>query len=168
MHSYIFTSLLISIYTIIYNLQEEEDSLHVDYKKERLVLEQKYNELRTIKYMKRLDIVNANANDTASSNNDSNNNNSESASNGVETIPNPKLTLDIGVLGFWLQVLANHPIVGQYIEEGDVGALTHLEDISCNYNEDMSTFTLLFLFKDNPYFRNRVSELLLYGDCALF
>ena len=57
--------------------------------------------------MKRLDIVNANANDTASSNNDSNNNNSESASNGVETIPNPKLTLDI--LGFWLQVLATHP-----------------------------------------------------------
>ena len=62
---------------------------------------------------------------------------------------------DVGIPGFWIQVLGNHNVVGEYIKEGDVDALEALEDIRCAYNEDMTACTITFVFRENEFFKNR-------------
>lgn len=130
--------------------------MHTEYRKERLALEQKYNQLRAIKYKKRLDIVNANIMLSSRIDDDETETEVGTQSNAFNIDTKQESLLKVGVPGFWLQVLANHPVVGHYVEEGDVEALTSLEDIACEYNEEMSSFTIVFLFKKNMYFRNRV------------
>jgi hypothetical protein len=52
--------------------------------------------------------------------------------------------------------LANHPAIGDIITEEDIPALEALADIKCEYNEDYTSFTLLFYFNENPFFSNQV------------
>ncbi len=62
----------------------------------------------------------------------------------------------MGIPNFWLQALGNHPAIADIICDQDIEALSYLEDIRCNYSEDYKTFTLLFEFKENPFFTNKV------------
>ena len=62
-----------------------------------------------------------------------------------------------GVPNFWLQVFGNHPVTAEIINEHDIPALSSLEDVRCDYNEDYTTFTLTFDFKENEFFNNKVS-----------
>lgn len=52
--------------------------------------------------------------------------------------------------------MSNHGTIGQLVTEEDMEALEALEDITCEYNESWSGFTLTFLFKENKYFSNKV------------
>ena len=63
---------------------------------------------------------------------------------------------------FWLLALGNHPVTEQLLEAEDIPALEELEDIqiSYTYNEDLTTFTLSFLFRENNYFKNKVCRIL--------
>jgi hypothetical protein len=67
-----------------------------------------------------------------------------------------------GVPGFWAQCLRNHPVVGGLITEEDIAALQSLTNITCEYNEDMSQFTLTFFFDDNDFFTNKVIIIYIY------
>jgi hypothetical protein len=44
--------------------------------------------------------------------------------------------------------------VGQLVTEEDMEALEALTDVTCEYNEEWSGFTLTFTFKENKYFSN--------------
>lgn len=61
-----------------------------------------------------------------------------------------------GIPGFWLQSLVSHPAIGDFIQQDDTMALAALTDIRVSYNEDMTSFTLNFLFEENDYFENKV------------
>ena len=57
---------------------------------------------------------------------------------------------------FWAAALSNHQTIGQLVTEDDMEALEALTNISCEYNESWSGFTLTFTFKENKYFSNTV------------
>lgn len=61
-----------------------------------------------------------------------------------------------GIPNFWLQAFGNHPIIADIICEHDIPALGFLTNVSVAYNEDYTTFTLSFDFKENPFFTNKV------------
>ena len=62
----------------------------------------------------------------------------------------------VGIPGFWLQCLQNHPSIGDMIADEDTPALECLKDIRCEYNDDMSGFKLIFVFGENEFFANTV------------
>ena len=62
----------------------------------------------------------------------------------------------VGIPGFWGQCLTNNGSIGEFITDEDIPVLNFLADISCSYNDDMSSFTISFLFNENPYFSNSV------------
>ena len=57
---------------------------------------------------------------------------------------------------FWAAAMSNHGTVGQLVSEEDVVALDALSDIRVEYNDTWSGFTLIFTFKENKYFSNKV------------
>ena len=64
----------------------------------------------------------------------------------------------VGIPGFFLQALQNHPNIGKLITDDDAVALKALRDIKVEYNVDMSGFKLIFVFAENEYFSNKVHE----------
>jgi nucleosome assembly protein 1-like 1 len=66
-----------------------------------------------------------------------------------------------GIPGFWLTCLTSHPTIGELITEEDVPAIEHLTDITCDYDETFTSFTLTFHFSENEFFSNSVR------DCSL-
>ncbi len=58
--------------------------------------------------------------------------------------------------GFWAAAISNHSTVGSLVSEEDMPALEAITDITCEYNDDWSGFTLTFKFADNKYFTNKV------------
>ena len=63
---------------------------------------------------------------------------------------------DKGIPNFWLQAFGNHPVIADIITEQDIPPLSFLQDVRVSYNDDYTTFTLSFEFKENPYFTNQV------------
>lgn len=63
---------------------------------------------------------------------------------------------ETGIPGFWYQCIANHPAIGSQLAEDDLGALEALTDITCEYNDDYSGFKLVFSFRENDFFTNKV------------
>jgi len=61
-----------------------------------------------------------------------------------------------GVPGFWLQCIQNHPVLGAMIQEHDFAILEALNNVTCEYNDDWSGFTLNFFFDENDFFNNAV------------
>ena len=64
--------------------------------------------------------------------------------------------------------------MAQTIEEHDEAALSFLEDITCDDNDDLTSFTITFKFAPNPYFTNaelkktlQVSSLLSTSNIAI-
>lgn len=106
------------------------DGYEAQYKAERILLEEKYRALKQEVYDNRSSIVQYGLDD------------------GKD--------IEKGIKGFWLQVLAQHDVVGQYITEDDATALEYLSDIKSSVAEDYTSYTLSFHFNENPFFTNTV------------
>jgi len=125
------------------NLQDESQTIESQYKLERVQLEKKFRELKAPQMEKRYQIIHGLVE--------------------VESlVPEPEVVVEneeeekvVGIPGFWLQCLQNHPNVGDLITDEDVTALESLKDIKCEYNDDMSGFKLIFEFAENEYFTNK-------------
>ena len=65
-------------------------------------------------------------------------------------------TEDKGIEGFWLQAFGNLPEISEFIQEEDVPLLLKLEDITCTYNDEYTSFTITFFFKENDYMTQTV------------
>lgn len=61
-----------------------------------------------------------------------------------------------GVSDFWLTALSAHPNIGELITEDDMAALANLANITVEYSDDFTAFTLHFHFKENEFFSNKV------------
>jgi Nucleosome assembly protein (NAP) len=59
-----------------------------------------------------------------------------------------------GIPGFWAQCLVNHPAIQDIITQEDIPALESITNITCDYNEDYTSFTLSFYFAENEFFTN--------------
>lgn len=110
---------------------EQERSSHMEqYRKERAVLEAKYNSMNAKLYQERSQIITGEKEEE-------------------EEEPH-------GVPQFWLNCMSNHEDLSATISEQDVDCLVYLKDISCTDDEDGQAFTLKFVFDDaNPYFENQ-------------
>lgn len=140
-------------------LQDTADALEEEYKKERLQLEAKYRGLRQPLYEQRQRIVAGEVEPELTP---------EELAQVEDTEATPEGMGEIrGIPGFWTQCLTNSMVIGDIITDDDIAALNFLTDIQCSYNDDMSSFTLNFLFRENPFFSDSVRpRLCLY--CRLF
>ena len=100
-------------------LQEQEDKITEEYKKERCLLEAKYNIQREPLYDQRVGVINGETTPVAVSEEDKVDENEDEE--------------DVGLPGFWLQALANHQVTGEMITEEDVDALESIQDVRCEY-----------------------------------
>jgi len=126
------------------SLADEEAKIVEEYKKQRCELEHKFNALRNPLYTKRAGIVDGSVKV------------SSVPVEGEEVADEADSEPDNGIPGFWLQVLANHHLTGEYITEEDVDALECLTDITCKYSPGMTSFVLTFTFDENDFFTNKV------------
>jgi len=62
----------------------------------------------------------------------------------------------VGVPGFWLQAIKNHPDLGDLVTPADEELLGLLQDVTLEYLPEMAGFKLLFTFAPNAYFDNAV------------
>jgi nucleosome assembly protein 1-like 1 len=60
----------------------------------------------------------------------------------------------LGVYGFWLRAMLNHPATGRMIQEKDRPILMHLQDVACVLHPEGYGFDLIFTFEKNDYFSN--------------
>ena len=64
----------------------------------------------------------------------------------------------LGVPGFWLKAMLNHPGIGRLIQEKDRPILMHLQDVQCELHDKGYGFDLLFTFEKNDYFSDLVMK----------
>ncbi len=60
----------------------------------------------------------------------------------------------LGVPGFWLRAMLNHPGIARLIQEKDRPILMHLLDIHCDLHNEGYGFDISFTFEKNDYFTN--------------
>jgi nucleosome assembly protein 1-like 1 len=120
-------------------LQAEYEVVEEAYKAERIALEQKYLPQKQELWAKRTAYV------------------SGAKDSELEVAPGETDEDEIkGVPGFWVQCLANHPEIGEFIHEDDVPILASISDITIEYSDDMKIFKVLFHFQENEFFSNDV------------
>jgi nucleosome assembly protein 1-like 1 len=122
-------------------MHEDYEALEEEYRKERIELEKKYLAKKEEFYGKRQPIISGEVD--------------VPKTEGEEEVGTEE-TDDKGVPQFWLTALSSHPSIGETITEDDVPALEALANITVAYNEDFSSFTLSFHFKENEFFKNAV------------
>jgi len=105
-------------------------------KKERIAIEKRRNALKTPIYQNRAKIISGEVEPET---------NAELGSEGEKGIPE-----------FWFTCLVNHPATTQLVAETDEEALGFLKDVTCEYNEDFTSFRLDFSFAENPFFSNAI------------
>jgi nucleosome assembly protein 1-like 1 len=128
----------------------EVEDIESQYKKERIELERKFNELRAPIYHKRKQMVLGEIEPEFPA--------AEEGSGEVASAPEDSSSDEEkvkGVPNFWLTALANHPVTGELIQQEDAPALEALEDVTIQYDETYNKFTLTFTFGENQYFKNR-------------
>ena len=130
-------------------LQERAEALDEEYKKERLQLEVKFSALRQPLHEQRQRIVAGEVEPELTAEEMAQVEDVEATPEGQDEIK--------GIPGFWVQCLTNSMVIGDISTDEDVAALNYLTDIQCSYNEDMTSFTLKFLFRENPFFTDSVS-----------
>ncbi|KCV68025.1 hypothetical protein H696_05493 [Fonticula alba] len=59
-----------------------------------------------------------------------------------------------GIPNFWAQVLNNHPILSDLINDEDAEALEFLTNITADYDAEKLFYSVTFHFSENPYFTN--------------
>lgn len=60
----------------------------------------------------------------------------------------------LGVPGFWLRAMLNHPGISRLIQEKDRPIIMHLQDVNCELHTEGYGFDLIFTFEKNDYFTN--------------
>jgi nucleosome assembly protein 1-like 1 len=60
----------------------------------------------------------------------------------------------LGIYGFWMRAMLNHPNIAKQIQEKDRPILMHLVDITYMLHEVGFGFDLVFKFEKNDYFTN--------------
>lgn len=131
----------------IRKIHSSVEDIDLEYKKERIALEQKYLALKQPLFDARDKIISGEVEapeEEAAP---------EAASEAVEDEDEEDVD---GIPGFWLQCLGAHHVTGELIAEEDVPALEALTSITCSYDESFSSFTLKFTFAENEYFTNTV------------
>jgi len=134
-------------------IQKEHELVDEQYRTERLVLEQKYFNERKPLLERRHGIVSGVVEVAIPAD--------VQAATGTDVaVPEPGAGAEEeeekGVEGFWLQCIQNHPTLGNMIHEHDFPILEALNNVTCEYNEDWSGFTLSFHFDDNEFFTNSI------------
>jgi nucleosome assembly protein 1-like 1 len=129
----------------IRKIHESVEAIDLEYKKERIALEQKYLALKQPLYVSRNQYISGEVDvpvEEASP---------DAASEPVEADEEADVK---GIPGFWLQCLGAHHVTGELIAEEDVPALEALTAITCSYDETFTSFTLTFTFEENEFFTN--------------
>lgn len=126
-------------------LHEQSLAADLEYKKERIVLETKYRELKKPIYHSQGQIISGEVDVPAE----------EGPDPSSEDAEGEKMK---GIPGFWAQALLNHPAIQDIVAMEDMPAMEALTDIKCTYNEDYTSFTLIFHFAENEFFSNEVRE----------
>ena len=117
-------------------LHESYEALEKEYKEQRLALEKQFLSRKEALYSQRCQVVKGESDISE-----------EGVLSGTAaTEENPE---EKGVPSFWLTALSSHPAIGQLITEEDVPALEALVNVTCEYNESFSEFTLAFHFTEN-------------------
>jgi nucleosome assembly protein 1-like 1 len=120
--------------------QEALDALDLEYRAERIALENKYREKKSPLFVKRTQFI------LGACDLDGEPNGSSEKDDGPaeeDTIPM-----------FWLKAMMNHEVLSEVIQERDFGALACLEDVTVTYGENMDSYSLTFHFKENEWFDN--------------
>lgn len=120
--------------------QEELDAFDLEYRAERIALENKYREKKSPLFVKRTQYI------LGACDLDGEPNGSSEKDDGPaeeDTIPM-----------FWLKGMMNHDMLSEIIQERDFGALACLEDVTITYGENMDSYSLTFHFKENEWFDN--------------
>mmetsp|Transcript_3836 Transcript_3836/g.9909 ORF Transcript_3836/g.9909 Transcript_3836/m.9909 type:complete len:410 (-) Transcript_3836:186-1415(-) len=123
--------------TKIRNIHLDYEEIEKAYKVERIALEKKFLEQKKLVIEKRRQIVTGEVEVPAEEGEDQ----TEEAGT-------------VGIPGFWLTCLTSHPSISELITEEDVPALEHLTDITCAYDDNFTSFSLTFHFKENEFFTN--------------
>ena len=137
------------------HLHENVLAIDVEYKKERIALEQKYRELRKPIYNNQSQIISGEVDVPADSDSP------DATSKDVEEDEVK------GIPGYWAQALLSHPSISEIVTEEDVPALEALTNVIVEYNDDYSSFKLTFFFEENEFFSNEVIPLLVLYSLLL-
>lgn len=140
---------LISRLLALRQIQKEHDLIDEQYKAERLALEKKFFDERKPLLEKRHNIVSGAVEVVVPAEIEA----VDSKKDGAEEEEEEE---GKGVEGFWLQCIQNHPHLGGMLAEADYEVLEKLNNITCEYNENWSGFTLNFHFDENDFFTNSV------------
>ena len=126
-------------------LQEAQGEVEEEFKKERKILELKYERLYQPFYQQRAEIVAGTTEVeavTAAS--------AEPQETDVADEENVK-----GIPGFWLRVFMNHSALADLIQERDLPAFEFLTDVHSVSHDNNNGFKLTFEFAENPFFSNK-------------
>jgi len=145
-------------------LQSEHSTLEEQYRKERDLLEKKYNALKQPLYNKRADFVIGSKEPTdeelAPEEEDEEEETAEGKDKEAKKKEVPPSDASVkGIPDFWLLALQHHEEISNMITPEDEGALKHLTDIKWSMvaDDDVSpSFKLEFLFSTNEYFSEQV------------
>lgn len=150
-------------------IQLEHINLLHQYHKEIQELELKYETLYKPLYDKRYKIVSGEYEPTDEecqlpvqvNNNVKEEGNQENLEDDITFTPEEEADLESkvkGMPGFWLGCLSSSYNFTDSIEPHDRNVLKHLKDIRINYGkaDEFLTYTLEFVFDENPYFTNKV------------
>jgi nucleosome assembly protein 1-like 1 len=121
-------------------LQEEFDLIEEEYTKARVELEKKFETQKKAFYAKRDPIISGEVD--------------VPKVEGVEEEGSEE-TDDKDIPHFWLTVLTSHPSISDAVTEEDVPALEALTNVTADYDDEYTSFTLTFHFKENEYFENK-------------
>lgn len=151
-------------------IQLEHTKLQHDYHKELQELELKYEKLYQPLYEKRFKIINGDHQPTddecqlpANILDDEYDGDQENSGGKIERILNDEQEAELeskikGVPGFWLGCLLSTYNFSDSVEPHDKPILRYLKDIRLSYGQSDPhwTYTLEFVFDENPYFTNKV------------
>lgn len=126
-------------------LNDEREKAMEGYLKERAVLEAKYQALCRPLYEKRSEIISGKMDDNITKENEGEEQPEEEDGERVAGVPQ-----------FWVCALGHMDVVAELITEQDVDCLEHLQDITCDDDENGEGFTIKFHFGPNDYFENSV------------
>jgi hypothetical protein len=120
---------------------EAYETIEEEYKKERLQLEKSFLQRKEALWKQRESVLKSE---------------SEISEEGVLTAAKEGSSSSehAGIPSFWLTCLSSHPLIGELVTQEDVPALESLINITCDYDEGFTEFTLNFHFTANEFFTN--------------
>jgi nucleosome assembly protein 1-like 1 len=133
------------VLTRVKGLRKQHEAYEVieeEYKKERLQLEKTFLQRKEALWKQRESVLKSE---------------SEINEEGVITKSEGKKeggSENAGIPSFWLTCLSSHPMIGELVTQEDVPALESLMNITCDYDEGFTEFTLTFHFTSNEFFTN--------------